>query len=127
MIGLGAVLLLLCNGRIAGVSGIVSGLFGQADGRLWRICFIGGLLISGALSVWMHWLPAGDAVVSWPWIALGGFLVGCGTQLGRGCTSGHGVCGLGRLSFRSLVASLVFMATGIISAVLLHGSLWELL
>src|SRR6266404_2263784 len=114
LIGLASVWLLIANGRIAGVSGILHGLF--AGERLWRAWFIAGLIVAGF--VWHAF--AGPAPIrqgfGLGWVALAGLLVGFGTRMGGGCTSGHGVCGLGRLSARSLVAVLVFMGAGMITA-----------
>jgi uncharacterized protein len=115
LIGAASALLLLLNGRIAGISGIVGGLVsGQPRGdRAWRVAFTAGLLAGGLLLGWV--LPGAFApgpVTSWPVIVAGGLLVGLGTRVGSGCTSGHGVCGLSRLSLRSGVATLTFMGTG---------------
>ena len=112
LIGLSAVLLLFANGRIAGISGIVGGLLAPVRGEwLWRLLFIVGLIAGAAL----YAVVTGDLgvaiQVSWPLMAVAGLLVGVGTQLGSGCTSGHGVCGIGRLSQRSLIATAVFMVT----------------
>jgi uncharacterized protein len=112
LIGLASVWLLAANGRIAGISGILHGLFAQPPGgRGWRIAFLGGLLAAGVI-----WLTLFPVQVSNEHnlihMALAGLLVGYGTRLGGGCTSGHGVCGLGRLSLRSLVAVIVFMVAG---------------
>lgn len=122
LIGAASVWLLAANGRIAGVSSILHGLFSPAEAQAgpqhaqWRAWFISGLLLAG-----LAWQAAGAPVPlreGFPlgWAAAGGLLVGFGTRLGRGCTSGHGVCGLGRLSARSLAAVLVFMATGMLAA-----------
>ena len=114
LIGLSAVLLLLLNGRIAGISGIAFGLFERAKGRewAWKVAFVVGLVGAGvAVLAWQGEAPLSPA--SPPMLVLAGLLVGVGTALGNGCTSGHGVCGLGRLSPRSLVAVLTFMATAI--------------
>jgi uncharacterized membrane protein YedE/YeeE len=114
LIGLAALLLLFWNGRIAGISGIVAGVLRPAAGEVaWRVAFLGGLLTGGVLLAVVY--P--DALTlsaprSLALVALAGVLVGYGTRLGSGCTSGHGVCGIGRLSPRSIVATLVFMATG---------------
>jgi uncharacterized membrane protein YedE/YeeE len=109
LIGLASVWLLAANGRIAGVSGILHGLFVQPPGdRAWRIAFIAGLIVAG-----FAWHPQGfSSGLNLGWTALAGGLVGVGTRVGGGCTSGHGVCGLGRFSLRSLVAVIVFMAAG---------------
>jgi hypothetical protein len=113
LIGLASVWLLAANGRIAGVSGILHGLFAQPPGdRLWRAAFIAGLIAAGL--AWHVLMPGStpSRESHLGWMALAGGLVGFGTRVGGGCTSGHGVCGLGRLSLRSLVAVMVFMATG---------------
>lgn len=115
MIGLGAALYLLFNGRIAGVSGIVGGLFSpvRTDVSL-RIAFIIGLL-AGPFLVSLAGIPLPTIRVSdaWPVLIIGGFLVGFGTRLGGGCTSGHGVCGLSRRSPRSIAATLIFTGAGV--------------
>ena len=114
LIGLASVWLLAANGRIAGISGILHGLFAP-PGTPWRAAFIAGLLLAG-----IAWQLAGAPVplrAGFPlgWAAAAGLLVGFGTRMGGGCTSGHGVCGLGRLSARSLVAVVVFMAAGVVA------------
>ena len=114
LIGLGVVVLMLANGRIAGISGIVGGVV-QPDGPewRWRVGFIVGLVGGAALAMLAGFGPASIAVTgSMPLLIGGGLLVGFGTRLGSGCTSGHGVCGLARLSPRSLAATGIFMATG---------------
>lgn len=117
LIGLAALLLLALNGRIAGVSGIINGAVeNPGSDRSWRLAFILGLVAGAALYL-LAW-PAGAVTRSgFPlgWLLAAGLLVGFGTRLGSGCTSGHGVCGLGRLSPRSLAATLVFMAFGILA------------
>lgn len=111
LIGAASVWLLAANGRIAGVSGILHGLFAQPPGdRVWRAAFIAGLVVAGI--VWQLFVPSSRNPMHWGWLALAGFLVGFGTRIGGGCTSGHGVCGLGRFSPRSLVAVMVFVAAG---------------
>lgn len=117
LIGISATLLLLLNGRIAGISGILNGAMESRDGdRAWRWLFLLGLLIGAG--GYLHWSGAAyhraDAFSPWLMI-VAGLLVGAGTRLGSGCTSGHGVCGLGRLSLRSVVATLIFMATAAIT------------
>jgi uncharacterized protein len=118
LIGTGSVLLLLLNGRIAGISGIAAGLlWPQRSDTLWRVAFLSGLIVGAALyyRTLDHAPVARTAFPTWL-LALGGVLVGFGTSLGSGCTSGHGVCGLGRLSPRSAVATVAFLVTGIASA-----------
>jgi uncharacterized membrane protein YedE/YeeE len=112
LIGLAAGLLWLGNGRIAGISGIVGGLRTQGTDLGWRIAFIAGLVLA-PLACAALWRVAPIRIdASPPLIMLGGLLVGFGTRLGSGCTSGHGVCGLARLSVRSLTATLLFMGAG---------------
>ena len=122
LIGLAAVLLMLLNGRIAGVSGILGGAL-TGDGRAWRLAFLAGLvaapLLMGALG---DPVPLPRMPASWAIIVAAGLLVGFGTRLGGGCTSGHGVCGIARLSLRSILATLVFMATAmVVVAIMRHG------
>jgi uncharacterized membrane protein YedE/YeeE len=113
LIGAASVWLLAANGRIAGVSGILHGLFAQPPGdRPWRAAFIGGLIAAGFVWQMVDLHGASPAHTNLGSMALAGLLVGVGTRIGGGCTSGHGVCGLGRFSLRSLVAVMVFMATG---------------
>lgn len=113
LIGLAAAMLLLCNGRIAGISGIVGGLLGRPAGdAAWRAAFVAGLLCGGGVlrAVAPATLPGG---AGWSGSTiLAGLLVGLGTQIGSGCTSGHGVCGVSRGSRRSLVATATFMGAG---------------
>jgi len=114
LIGAAAVLLMATLGRIAGISGIAGGLVRRGVGeRGWRLAFVAGLLIAPMLL----WLLRGDngigaPQVGMPWMALAGLLVGFGTGIGSGCTSGHGVCGVARWSPRSLWATAVFMLFG---------------
>jgi uncharacterized protein len=121
LIGLAAALLWLGSGRIAGVSGIVSGLvFGAGADRHWRAAFIAGLVGAGLV---LGLLLPGQITAS-PrsigWLVLAGLCVGGGSYLGSGCTSGHGVCGVGRLSARALVATATFMLTGFLTVALLR-------
>jgi len=110
LIGLSASLMLLVEGRIAGISGIVGGLLTPKPGDMdWRLAFVGGLVLAGLVG--QSWVTA--APMGAPWrLIVAGLLVGVGTRLGNGCTSGHGVCGLSRLSPRSLASVLCFMAVG---------------
>jgi hypothetical protein len=125
LIGASAVMLMALLGRIAGVSGIVAGLLPPAAARdwAWRIAFIAGL-ICGPLVVmaFSGASPIGPPAVSMPMLLVAGLAVGAGTALGGGCTSGHGICGISRLSPRSLTAVAVFVAAGIVTVFLVrHG------
>jgi len=120
LIGTGAATLLMLNGRIAGVSGILGNLVREAAGEQgWRLAFLLGLLVPALiLGTGMTHLPQ-----HWAWAVVSGLLVGAGTQIGSGCTSGHGVCGLANLSTRSLVATLVFMSSAVLTVFFMrHGS-----
>lgn len=125
LIGASAALLLLANGRIAGISGILGGLLGpEARDRAWRAAFLAGLLAGPVLfrAASGHW-PEIRVAASWPMLVVAGLLVGFGTRLGSGCTSGHGVCGLARLSPRSLAAVATFMAAAFVAVFLVrHGA-----
>lgn len=114
LIGAASALLLVLNGRIAGVSGIVGGLVdGHARGdRAWRVAFLAGLLVGGLVLGWVLPTALAATPVSLPMVVVAGLLVGLGTRVGSGCTSGHGICGMSRLSARSIVATLTFMGTG---------------
>lgn len=114
LIGTSATFFLLSNGRIAGISNILAGLWTPAvNGLAWRLAFILGLLAGGWTLRAVHPEAFGPSPAgSWPVLAVAGFLVGFGARLANGCTSGHGVCGLSRRSWRSLAATLTFMATG---------------
>jgi uncharacterized membrane protein YedE/YeeE len=118
LIGLSASLLLLTHGRVAGISGIYKGLMGAPRGdRGWRLAFVAGLVLAGLASLLVA--PGGITVSadrSLAATAVAGLVVGVGVSLGNGCTSGHGVCGLSRLSRRSLAATAAFMATGMLTA-----------
>ena len=118
LIGLSATLLLLLLGRIAGVSGMVHTLVAPPlnESSLWRWLFLAGLVLGTAIYEYsLAGSPTPTSPLA-PWaMIIGGFLVGFGTRQGNGCTSGHGVCGLGRLSPRSLVAVLIFVATALIT------------
>ena len=123
LIGLAAVALMLLNGRIAGISGITAGLLsvsGAAPGRGWRLSFVGGLIAAPLCLAAFEGAPTMNIAGSAPVLALAGFLVGFGTVLGNGCTSGHGVCGIARLSPRSLAATAVFMVAGMATVFLVR-------
>lgn len=112
-IGVAAAILVLFNGRIAGISGILGGLLTPTRKDVgWRVAFIAGLVGAPLVCAAFAALPAPRIDAGWPALAAAGFLVGIGTRYGAGCTSGHGVCGISRLSPRSLVATAAFMATG---------------
>lgn len=124
LIGLAASLLLLADGRVAGISGIVGGLLAPTGGdTAWRALFVAGLLLGGlGLRLVDPALVRMDLDRSTLALVVAGLLVGFGTRLGNGCTSGHGVCGVSRGSARSIVATMTFMATGILTAwVVAHG------
>lgn len=122
LIGLSAALLWQCNGRIAGISGIVGGLLTpRATDIAWRVAFVVGLVVAPLLYRLLGGgVAAIDVASPLAAIVVGGFLVGFGTRLGSGCTSGHGVCGLARLSRRSIVATAIFMATAIATSFVLR-------
>jgi len=116
LIGFSAVLLMMLNGRIAGVTGVFAGLIDPAGGdRAWRVTFIAGL-IAAPLSAALFGLafPLPQMPASLTVVAVAGLLVGFGTRLSNGCTSGHGVCGIARLSPRSIAATAIFMAAAIV-------------
>lgn len=113
LIGLAAGLLAAGNGRVAGISGIIGDLLRPATpDRGWRLAFIIGLFAAPTAWLLFHQLPPIEIHAGLPTLIIAGLLVGLGTRYGAGCTSGHGVCGLSRLSPRSLVATLAFMASG---------------
>lgn len=121
VIGLSATLHLLVNGRVTGVSGIYFGLFEQKGTQwLWRMKFVLGLILGGLIGSLFLEDPFVNISGNSPYtIAIAGLLVGYGTRLGSGCTSGHGVCGISRFSIRSIVATLSFMAAGIATIAIL--------
>ncbi len=119
LLGLASALFILLNGRVLGISGILGGLLRPQRGdTAWRIFFIAGLLV--APTAWAFFNPAvvPRIAAGWPVLVIAGLLVGWGTSYGSGCTSGHGVCGLSRLSPRSLIATLAFMGAGFATVLL---------
>ena len=120
LIGVAAVVLLWFNGRIAGISGITNGVFQKNRAEVgWRAAFIIGLVVGGLLFQWFAPVPliARGDFPTWLTIAAG-LLVGFGTRLGSGCTSGHGICGISRLSIRSIAATMTFVVVGMAIATL---------
>lgn len=121
LIGLAAASFILLNGRIAGISGIVGGLLVPRSGDIgWRAAFMIGLIGAPAAWIMVAELPPIQIEAGFPAIVIAGLMVGIGTRYGSGCTSGHGVCGLSRLSPRSLVATLCFMGTGFVTVYLIR-------
>jgi hypothetical protein len=122
LIGLASVLLMLLTGRIAGISGILGGLLNPRSGEIgWRIAFIAGLVLAPLMAGLIgHGMRPPQMPASWTVIVGAGLLVGFGTRLAGGCTSGHGICGMARLSARSIAATVVFMAVAITTVALTH-------
>ncbi len=119
LIGLSATLLWAGLGRIAGISGIVAGI--RTPDRAWRIVFLAGLIAAPLLYRLVGGTTVAPVIAASPWVVIaGGLLVGFGTWLGGGCTSGHGVCGMARLSLRSIAATAVFMAAAMVTVYLTH-------
>ncbi len=116
IIGLSAVVLLLFKGRVAGISGILSGAFTKNRTELsWRVLFLSGVVLGPIFaSFFASYLPS-DINLSWTTVVIGAFLVGFGTNLAGGCTSGHGICGVGRFSMRSIWATVVFMSVAMLT------------
>lgn len=124
LIGCSATLLLLGNGRIAGISGILNGAIRFAAGEGWRWTFLIGMLLGGLFYEYLWATQATPPSTFAPWAMVGGgLLVGFGTRMGNGCTSGHGVCGLGRLSGRSFAAVITFLATSMVTVFLIRHRL----
>jgi uncharacterized membrane protein YedE/YeeE len=124
LIGLSAVMLMLLTGRIAGISGIYGGLLNPAgNDRGWRIAFLAGLILAPLLGAGIGYgMPTPKLPSSWSVIIAAGLLVGFGARLGGGCTSGHGICGVARLSVRSIAATAIFMLAAIATvAITRHG------
>ena len=127
LIGCSAASLLLLNGRIAGISGIAGGLLGTANrDTAWRVAFTAGLVLGPiAFMLMAGHPPAVHLDASWPAVAIGGLLVGFGSRLGSGCTSGHGVCGLARLSRRSIAAVATFMVAAAATVFIVRHGLFR--
>lgn len=123
MIGLAAAGLLVLTGKTAGVSGILDGVLrGEKGEWSWKAAFLAGLVAGGALLAWK--CPTSLARVAprdMPWVIGGGLLVGFGARLGGGCTSGHGVCGIGRLSLRGIAGTAIFIVVGAITVLVLRS------
>ncbi|OEY67641.1 YeeE/YedE family protein [Marinobacter sp. X15-166B] len=121
LIGVAAATLVLLNGRIAGISGILGGLFTpHKKDTLWRLAFILGIVVTPFIWSGFGELPAIRIDAGYPALIAAGLLVGIGTRYGSGCTSGHGVCGLSRFSARSLVATLTFMIVGFMTVYIIR-------
>jgi len=122
IIGLAATLLLLVNGRIAGISGIIGGLLApKSEETAWRLLFVIGLWIGTLAFMFARGAPFSVMIgASWPTMLIAGLLVGFGTRLGSGCTSGHAVCGIARFSKRSIIATAVFMGSAIVTVFLMR-------
>ena len=113
LIGLAAAMFVLLNGRVAGISGVLGGLLTPVRGDvLWRVAFVGGIMMTPLVYSVFQALPPVQIDADYAALIAAGLLVGVGTRYGAGCTSGHGVCGLSRLSLRSLVATATFMGAG---------------
>jgi uncharacterized membrane protein YedE/YeeE len=121
LIGLAAAMFVLLNGRIAGISGVLGGLLAPVRGDvLWRLAFVGGIVVAPLVYSVFLVLPQVQIDANYAALIAAGLLVGVGTRYGAGCTSGHGVCGLSRLSLRSLLATLTFMGAGFVTVFVLR-------
>ena len=121
LIGFAVIIFLVGNGRLAGISGIVDNLFFSKNNRLDNILFIVGVILGPIIyqAVTKSIIPF-SITTSIPVIILGGIFVGVGTKIGSGCTSGHGICGISRFSIRSIVATLVFLTTGVLTVLVMR-------
>lgn len=128
LIGLAAAIMLLGNGRIAGVSGLAARTLGLGGGAPWPVAalFVGGLVAGAALFMGLVGPIEARFAPDWGWLVAGGLVTGFGTRLGSGCTSGHGVCGMSRLSPRSLLATATFIGAGMVTVALVNlaGGAW---
>jgi len=122
LIGLSSVLLMLLTGRVAGISGIFGDFLDFREGdKGWRIAFLAGLILAPLIAGWVGYaMPAPKMPASWTITVAAGLLVGFGSRMGGGCTSGHGICGLARLSGRSVAATGIFMLTAIVTVALVR-------
>ncbi len=121
LIGISAALFILLNGRIAGITGIIGGLFKPSANDVgWRIAFTAGLIIAPIIWLLFAQLPEIQIDASYSTLGIAGLIVGFGARLGSGCTSGHGVCGISRLSPRSIIATLAFMGTGFLTVFIMR-------
>jgi uncharacterized protein len=124
VIGIAVAAFFLLNGRIAGISGILGGLLRPARGDVgWRVAFIGGLLLAPLVYALFAPLPESTIEAAYPVLMVAGLLVGIGTRYGSGCTSGHGVCGISRLSPRAMVATACFMGAGFVTVFVIRHTL----
>ena len=125
LIGIAAIIIFLTNGRIMGISGILGNLMTlkETDQIYWRIAFLLGVLIGPLIFTILFKEIKSEMVANTTFLIIFGFLVGLGTSLGNGCTSGHGICGLSRFSIRSIVATLVFVTSGMITVYFISGNL----
>jgi len=121
LIGLAAAMFVLLNGRIAGISGVLGGLLTPVRGDvLWRVAFVFGIVFAPTIFALFRAVPRLQIDANYAALVVAGLLVGVGTRYGAGCTSGHGVCGLSRLSLRSWVATAMFMGTGFVTVFVLR-------
>ena len=122
LIGLAVSLMLLLNGRVTGISGIINGLLNPVKGDLaWRIYFVVGLIGGGIIYNFISSTHSLTLISDFSWtLPIAGLLVGFGTVLGSGCTSGHGVCGISRMSVRSLIATITFILAGVITVFIIR-------
>lgn len=121
LVGIAAAIFLLLNGRMAGISGILAGLLTPARGDTgWRVAFLAGMILAPVIWILAAEAPVIEINASYPQLIIAGLLVGLGTRYGSGCTSGHGVCGISRLSPRSIVATLGFMGSGFVTVYIIR-------